>query len=102
MVMRVHALSSVVAAGTMLLVGYAFHLGVGAWAPGITAQFANRSLYRDWNGWTWIYMAIHPLWFGVVFAAIFALLRAWCHLPANWKYGLAFGVGLFLAGSMPV
>ncbi|MCU0877111.1 MAG: hypothetical protein MUF06_04880 [Pirellulaceae bacterium] len=102
MKVREPILCSVVAAVVLLLVGVAFHWGVKAWAPHILAQFDNLPLYRDWDGWTWIYMLVHPLWFGPVFAAMFLILRARCQLPTSWRGGLAFGVGLFLVGSMPV
>ena len=59
---------------TMLLVGAGFYLLVPAVAPGIPPQFANAALFRPWAGWTSVYMVLHPLGYGFVFATVFVIL----------------------------
>lgn len=86
----------------LLVVGGLFHLGMPFVAPGIKPQFLNAALFRPWAGWTSTYMLIHPLWFGVVFAAVYLVLRSRGALPLGWRGGLEYGFGVFLVGSLPV
>lgn len=86
----------------LLVVGITFHFGVPAVAPGIPPQFANSALFRPWSGWASTYMLVHPLWFGVVFAMGYLALQSKGALPPGWSGGLAYGVGLFVIGSMPI
>jgi hypothetical protein len=87
---------------TLLAVGIAFHFAVPVLAPGIPPQFANAALFRPWAGWTWIYMLLHPLWFGVVFAGVYLLLHERGAVAAGWLGGLAYGLGVFVVGALPV
>jgi hypothetical protein len=91
-----------VAAAVLFAVGILFHFGIPVVAPSIPTQFANAALFRPWLGWTSIYMALHPLWFGVVFAAVYLGLRSRGALPLGWRGGLVYGLGVFLVGSLPV
>jgi hypothetical protein len=96
-------LSGGLAAGaTLFLVGYSFHVLVPVVAPGIPPQFDNAVLFRPWGDWTSIYMALHPLGYGFVFAAVFLVLRRRTAVPPGTRGGLAYGVGVFLVGSLPV
>ena len=71
-------------------------------APLLPEQFGNESLFRPWAGWTWIYMALHPLWYGAVFATIYLVLLRRGRVVSGWKDGLLSGLGVFLVGSLPV
>src|SRR3954470_19571405 len=87
---------------TLLAVGAAFYFGVPLVAPGLPPQFKNATLFRPWAGWTSAYMLIHPLWFGVVFAAVYLALRSPGGPLAGWRGGAIYGAGVFLVGSFPV
>ena len=91
-----------VAGSTLFAVGALFHLAVPVVAPGIPPQFGNAALFRPWFGWTSVYMALHPLGFGVVFAAIYLALVAWGGVARGWRGGLGYGAGVFAVGSLPV
>ncbi|WZP00116.1 hypothetical protein EP7_001733 [Isosphaeraceae bacterium EP7] len=93
---------AIVAASVLFMVGVAFHLAMPLVAPGIPPQFSDSSLYRPWTGWTSTYMLVHPLWFGVVFAAMYQALRTRGMRIRGWRGGLCYGLGVFLVGSLPV
>jgi hypothetical protein len=92
------------AAFTMLGIGLAFNF-LEAGIPAIGAEYENKAIFRDWPGWSQAYMWAHPVWFGFVFAFGFALVnRDRCQSGWGWAagYGLAYGVVVFLVGSLPV
>lgn len=91
-----------VAGATLFAVGATFHVAVPLVAPAIPPQYGNAALYRPWSGWTSTYMALHPLGYGTVFALAYLGLRARGGVGQGWRGGLAFGTGLFAAGSLPV
>lgn len=88
----------------MFFVGSAFHLIVPALFPDVHLQYETQSeLFRRWNGtWTKSYMMVHPFLYGSVFAAVFLTLRMRTAFPSGLSGGLAYGAGVFLAGSLPV
>jgi hypothetical protein len=86
----------------LFVVGAAFHFGVRFVAPAVPPQFENVALFRPWAGWTSTYMLIHPLWFGVLFAAVYLWLRVPGGPLAGWRGGATYGLGVFLVGSLPV
>lgn len=47
-------------------------------------------------------MMLHPLGFGVLFAAAYLVLQNRGGLAPAWRSGLAFGLGLFAVGSLPI
>ncbi len=97
-------LGGLVAAFTMLGVGLAFNW-LEAGIPAIGTEYENKAIFRDWPGWSQAYMWAHPVWFGFVFAAGFSLVRVGRTL-SGWGMaagcGLAYGVMVFLVGSLPV
>lgn len=99
---RTFLIYTVLAASSLLAIGVAFHFIVPFIAPSIPPQFDNSQLFRPWAGWTSTYMLIHPLWYGGVFAAMYLILRSRKALSAGWLGGIEYGVGMFLAGSLPV
>jgi hypothetical protein len=86
----------------LLAVGAAFHFGIPLVAPAVPPQFKNASLFRPWAGWTSTYMLIHPLWFGVVFAAVYLALRNPGGSLVGWRGGALYGAAVSLAGALPV
>jgi hypothetical protein len=96
-------LSGVVAALSMLLVGCVFNK-IQAAIPSIPAEYKNGPGFRTWPGWTEGYMLAHPIWFGFVFAAGYALVvrgRASDYVRAVFC-GAAYGGLVFVVGSLPV
>jgi hypothetical protein len=92
----------VVAGATLFAVGALFHLAGPIIAQDISKEFENKCLFRPWAGWTSTYMALHPFWYGAVFATVYlALLRRGGVAPGLWD-GLLYGFGVFLVGSLPV
>jgi len=91
-----------VAGITQFAVGALFHVVVPVVAPTIPRQFANAALFRPWDGWTSTYMALHPWGFGVLFAAAYLMLQHRGGGAPMWRGGLAFGLGLFAVGSLPI
>jgi hypothetical protein len=87
---------------TLLAVGLGFHFAIPVVAPGIPPQFLNAALFRPWAGWTRIYMLLHPVWFGVVFASVYLLLQGRGAVAGGWEGGLEYGLGVFLVGALPV
>src|SRR5262245_57921913 len=74
------------ASAVLFVVGAAFHFGVRYVAPAVPPQFEDSALFRPWSGWTSTYMVIHPLWFGVLFAAVYL----WLRVPGGrWRGGAA-------------
>jgi hypothetical protein len=101
--MKNHPATCCLTAGvTLFAVGGIFHLLMPGIAPGLPPQFNNVALFRPWNGWTSIYMALHPFWYGVVFAGIYLGLRKRCSFPAGLLGGFTYGAGVFLVGSFPM
>ncbi len=98
-----HWVSGSAAVGiTMFLVGLMFHV-LGAYVVSdLELHYANSNLFRDWNAWTSVYMAIHPFFYAPVFVAIFLHLRRTSSLPAGVKGGIRYGAAVFCAGSLPV
>ena len=47
-------------------------------------------------------MILHPVWFGTVFASVFAVLRFRETISPGWRGGAAYGVAVFLAGAFPI
>lgn len=96
------AASGLVAGLLMLAVGWVFDLVEAAWPP-IQAEYANKTIFRDWPGWSQSYMLAHPLWYGFLFALGYALLG---RAPGGWRAGAArgaaFGALVFLVGSAPI
>lgn len=86
----------------MFQIGFLFHKLVSAVAPGVSAAYANESLFRPWGGWTSTYMALHPFGFGFLFAGVFLLLRAKSAFPGGPRGGFLYGCGLFVVGALPV
>lgn len=87
----------------MCLVGWLFNQIESA-IPSIRAEYSGAG-FRPWPGWTERYMMAHPIWFGLVFAAGYALVSR--HRPTLvWVSagcrGAAYGGLLFLLGSLPV
>jgi hypothetical protein len=97
-------LYGVVAALSMLAVGWVFNK-IEAAIPSIPAEYKNGPGFRTWPGWTEGYMLAHPIWFGFVFAAGFALVargRALGSYVSAGSRGAAYGGLVFLVGSLPV
>jgi hypothetical protein len=93
---------SLVAGATMFMVGALFRLAVPLIAPTIPPQFENTALFRPWAEWTSTYMVLHPFGFGVVFAAVYLVLRARHGVAGGWRGGFAYGAVVFAVGSFPV
>jgi hypothetical protein len=96
-------LYGVVAALSTLLVGWVFNK-IEAAIPSIPAEYKNGPGFRTWPGWTEGYMLAHPIWFGFVFAAGYALVvrgRASDYVRAVFR-GAAYGGLVFVVGSLPV
>ncbi len=87
---------------TLFAVGAVFHFAVPVIALDIQPQFENLALFRPWAGWTSTYMILHPFGFGIVFASVYLMLVARCGYAQGWRGGLAYGIGVFFVGSMPV
>jgi hypothetical protein len=89
----------------MFAVGALFHWLVPVCAPSIESEYSNTSLFRPWEGWTQYYMIAHPFGFSIVFTLVFVLLqgvpRSNGLLHGNMG-GIAYGVGVFVVGSLPV
>jgi hypothetical protein len=88
----------------MLAVGWVFNK-IEAAIPSIPAEYKNGPGFRTWPGWTEGYMLAHPVWFGFVFAAGFALVargRALGSHVSSGSRGAAYGGLVFLVGSLPV
>jgi hypothetical protein len=103
-------LSGAVAALAMLAVGVGFNK-LEESVPGISGEYENKAIFRDWPGWTEAYMLAHPIWFGFVFAAGFVIATCFvaeirARVRTGWLsagcLGAAYGGLLFLAGSLPV
>lgn len=90
------------AIATLWGVGGIFHLAVGALRPHVEHEFHNTNLFRPWPLWTSKYMAIHPLWFGVVFASVYLWLRSRGGIRPGIREGSIYGAGVFVVGSLPV
>lgn len=101
MSVRRWALCVVVAGATLFAVGALFHLTVMT-LPGIQKAFGNKCLFRIWPGWTAIYMAFHPFWFGAVFATVYLVLLDRKGIGPGWRFGLLYGSGVFFVGSLPI
>ncbi len=95
------ALCVVAAGATLFAVGVLFHFTVMK-LPGIQSAFSNKCLFRVWPGWTAIYMAIHPFWYGAVFATVYLVLLDREGIGPGWRFGLLYGLGVFVVGSLPV
>lgn len=93
---------ALIASVTLFVVGALFHFALEVVAPAIPPQFGNRALFRPWAGWTFIYMVLHPLAYGVVFAAFYLVLVTRCGVARGWRGGLGYGAAVFLVGSLPV
>lgn len=85
-----------------LLVGTGFHVATPILCPDLPAQYSNVALFRPWEGWTSTYMLLHPMGFGIVFAAGFLKLQSRGSFPGRFLGGLAYGFGIFIVGSLPV
>jgi hypothetical protein len=96
------ALCVVVAGATLFAVGTLFHLTVPIVAPGIQNQFNNKALFRTFEGWVVIYMALHPFWYGAVFATVYLVLLGRGCIEPGWRDGLLYGLSVFFVGSLPV
>ncbi len=91
------------AAGVMqFLVGATFHLLIPIVFAGISELYEKEAVFRPWTGLTPIYMAIHPLVYGFVFAGGFLGLRQAASFPQGVAGGVLYGFGVFLVGSLPV
>jgi len=90
----------------LLGVGCLFHFVlVPALAPGLEKEYKNRALFRSLAGWPGIYMILHPLLYGVLFAAAFRLVGGVERVQNQWQgllVGACFGLAVFLVGSLPV
>ena len=90
----------------MLGVGCLFHyVLVPTLAPGLENEYKNRALFRSLAGWPGIYMFLHPLLYGVLFAAAFRLVGGVERVQKWWQgliVGACFGLAVFLVGSLPV
>jgi hypothetical protein len=88
----------------MLAVGWVFNK-IEAAIPSIPAEHENGPGFRTWPGWTESYMLAHPIWFGFVFAAGFALVTrgrpSSSYVSAGFR-GAAYGGLVFVVGSLPV
>jgi hypothetical protein len=83
-------------AGTvMFAVGAAFHL--------LISRFVGlpygQPPFRPWCGWTFLYMVVHPFWFGFAFAWLFIYLEP---QTQSVRTGARFGALLFLVGAIPI
>jgi hypothetical protein len=99
------ALGGGVVAGLILLtVGLAFN-EIEARIPTIGAEYHDSPVFRPWPGWSRTYMILHPVWFGFVFALVFALLGRGRNV-GTWQRealrGALYGVAVFAVGSLPV
>lgn len=87
-------MQSVTVTAVLFAVGLAFHFGLPVVAPAIRPQFENAALFRRRPGWASTYMALHPLWFAPVFAALYC--------PAQVALrGAARVAGRFRSGCSP-
>lgn len=86
----------------MFLVGTVFHYLIPVIRPDIPPQYLNLNLFRDWPGWTQLYMVIHPFAYGLIFAAVFVGLRRMTKFPSGIRGGLLYGAAVFVVGSLPV
>lgn len=86
----------------MFLVGVVFYFLNPLLIPHLEEQFKNVDLFRDWHGWTWKYMVIHPFVYALVFSAVFLWLRKANAFPPGVYGGAVFGWGVFCVGSLPV
>ena len=102
MKLRVWFSSSIAVGITMFLVGSVFHFLGSSFAPDLALQYENRGLFRDWNGWTSMYMLIHPFLYAPFFAAVLLKLRQETRWLSCIRGGLIFGAGVFCVGSLPV
>ena len=88
----------------LLGVGTLFHFTIPVLAPQLEQEYRNAALFRPWEGWTRLYMLVHPLLYGWVFATVFLLVQA--HVgTANLggiRDGLAYGIAVFIVGSLPI
>jgi hypothetical protein len=92
-------------AGVVLFsVGGLFHFLVPLIAPSLGQEYRNEELFRPWAGGTAVYMAVHPFLYGLIFAAIFLAVRARVGAEnlGGVTDGLAYGVVVFVGGSLPV
>jgi hypothetical protein len=93
----------VVAALILLGVGLAFNV-IEKCIPAIGAEY-HPPVFRPWPGWSETYMLLHPLWFGFLFALIFAMLSRRRDVKAWWKEALCgalYGAVVFAVGSLPI
>jgi hypothetical protein len=93
-----------VLAGLGLLgVGLAFNQ-IEESIPAIGAEY-RPPVFRPWPGWSETYMLLHPVWFGFLFALVFALLGRGRNVGA-WGQeavrGALYGASVFAVGSLPV
>jgi hypothetical protein len=87
-------------------VGCLFHFVlIPTFAPAVEREYDNRALFRPLVGWPRTYLALHPIVYGVLFAAAFRLVggvegaTTW---PQGLRAGACFGLAVFLVGALPV
>jgi hypothetical protein len=87
----------------MLVIGGAMDVGVRRLLPTIAEQYQHAP-FASLKGWRTIYMVVHPLWFGFLLAALYALFRSACGpaRPSTVWTGALFGLLLSLGGAWPV
>jgi hypothetical protein len=87
----------------MLALGGVIDVGVRKFLPAVAERY-NHAPFAPLTGWRYVYMVIHPLWFGFVLAALYALLLN-AYAPARQSTALAgmlFGLLLSVGGAWPV
>lgn len=90
------------AIATLFTVGGVFHMVVGVLRPNVANEYLNVHLFRPWPLWTSKYMAVHPVWYGYVFASVYLWLRSRSGIQRGIREGFAYGAGVFVVGSLPV
>lgn len=97
-------LAALISGAALFAVGTVFHFLAPLVCPGLQQDYLNEALFRTWEGWTQIYMILHPWLYGVVFAASFLALRAAMGVAriGGIRDGLCYGLAVFLIGSLPV
>ena len=79
-------------------------LAAGAAALAVRVTFSSKNLpeFHEAELVDWAGAVVHSFGFGVVFAAVYEVLRARGALPLGAPGGLAYGAGLFLVGTLPL
>jgi hypothetical protein len=95
---------SLLCGAVLWTVGAAFHWAVPLLAPQVEAAYGNEALFRPWEGWTRLYMMVHPWLYGTLFTAVFLGARSAVGAGkfGGPAHGLAYGVTMFSAGALPI